>query len=136
MCAGRGRPGMRLRLTRSERKTEVECMVDRIRTKILTALRLCLSVQFVVPLDTVKELLPALGVPDVLNTDVHPLLDVAVADDLVDDDANSAGGHVVDDTSAAIRAVLRQTIIPAITAKLRTHGSTCGACPFAAQHSP
>lgn len=55
----------------------------------------------VVPLDTVKEFLPALGVPDVLNTDIHPLLDVAVADNLVDDDTDSTRSHVVDDTSPA-----------------------------------
>ncbi len=57
----------------------------------------------VVGLDTVKELLPALRLPDVLNTDVNALLDVAVADDLVDDDTNSARGHVVDDASPSAR---------------------------------
>ena len=68
---------------------------------LLTALLLRRDMCFVVPLDTVKELLPALRVPDVLNTDVHPLLDVTVADDLVDDDANGAGSNIVDDTSPA-----------------------------------
>ena len=71
---------------------------------MLTALRLRLNVRLVVPLDTVKELLPALRVPDVLNTDVHSLLDVAVADDLVDDDTHRTGGNVVDDTSAPVVA--------------------------------
>ena len=55
--------------------------------------------RIVVRLDSVKELLPALRVPDVLHADVDALLNVAVADDLVDDDADSAGGHVVNDTS-------------------------------------
>ena len=57
--------------------------------------------RIVVPLDTVKELLPALRVLDVLHTDVYTLLDVTVADDLVDNDADSVGGDVVDNTSAA-----------------------------------
>ena len=55
--------------------------------------------RLVVPLDAVEELLPALRVPDVLNPEVDTLLDVTVADDLVNDDTDCAGGHVVDDTS-------------------------------------
>ena len=65
----------------------------------LTALRLRSGVQIVVALHTVEELLPALRVPDVLNPEVDTLLDVTVADNLVDDDSDSAGGNVVDDAS-------------------------------------
>ena len=66
-----------------------------------TALGLRLKVSSLVALNTVEELLPALRVPDVLHADVHPLLEVAVADDLVDDDTDGVWGDVVDDTGPA-----------------------------------
>jgi hypothetical protein len=62
-----------------------------------------LDVRQVVGLDTVEELLTALRVLDVLKTDVHTLLDVAVAHDLVHDDADSVWCNVVDDAGAAER---------------------------------
>ena len=71
----------------------------------LTALRLRSSMRIVVGLDPVKELLPAFRVPDVLDPDVYALLDVPVADNLVNDDTDGAGGYVIYNTSAAARRV-------------------------------
>ena len=67
----------------------------------LTAFLLGSYMRIMVPLDTIKELLSTLRVPDVLNTDIHPFLNVAIADDLVDNDTNGRGGDVVDDTGPA-----------------------------------
>lgn len=54
-----------------------------------------------VPLDTIQELLSALRMSDVLNSDIHPLLDVAVSNDLVDDDTDGVWCYIVDDTGAS-----------------------------------
>jgi hypothetical protein len=68
----------------------------------LTALLLRLDVRLVVPLHAVEELLPALGVPDVLDAEVDALLNVAVPDDLVHNDTDGGGRHVVDDACPAV----------------------------------
>ena len=70
-----------------------------------TTLRLGLRMKIMVLLDTVKELLSALRVSNVLNTDVHSLLDVAVADDFVHDNTNGGRSYVVDNPCASGRGV-------------------------------
>ena len=74
----------------------------KLLARLLTALLPSLLVKLRVLLDTSKELLTALGMSDVLNTDVNTLFDIAVADDLVDNDTDSGGGDVVDDASSPV----------------------------------
>lgn len=63
---------------------------------------LCLSLLLSVALNTVDELSPALGVVDVLDANVDSLLEVAVADLLVDDDTEGGPGDVVDNTGLTV----------------------------------
>lgn len=68
----------------------------------LLAIRLRLLLLLRVRLHAVDELLSAAAVTDVLGTDVDALLDVAVADLPVEDDADGVLGDVVDDAGLAV----------------------------------
>jgi hypothetical protein len=52
-----------------------------------------------IELNTVQEFLTTLGVSNVFNTDINTLFNVAVTNDLVNDDTNGRLGDVVNDAS-------------------------------------
>jgi len=47
----------------------------------------------------------------VLNANVHALFNVAIADDLVDDDANGMGGDIVHDTSPSVLKLVGHALL-------------------------
>jgi hypothetical protein len=101
----RGRAGTRRSETRSVgRASQHVHGLDEQRVG-RTAGLLRLHVRGVVRLHAVEELLSALRVLDVLDADVHALLDVPVADDLVHDDAHSVWCDVVHDARAPVDRV-------------------------------
>jgi hypothetical protein len=75
------------------------------------ALLLGLSSPLSVGLDAVDEFFSGARVVDVLDTDVDALLHVAVADLLVEDDADGRLGHVVDDARLAVVDFVHHTLL-------------------------
>ena len=72
---------------------------------------LCSPLLLSVGLDTVDEFLSALGVLDVLNADVHTLLNISVSDELVEDDSKGRLCDVVDNTSLTMVDLVGHTIV-------------------------
>ena len=67
----------------------------------LTSLLLRVYTNLAVLFHALKELLAALRMTNVLNTDVHALFNVAVADNLVDNHTNGVRSDVVYNASSA-----------------------------------
>ena len=74
-------------------------------------LSLGFSLQSSVGLDSVQEFLTTSRVLDVLDSQVNSLLDVSVADDLVDDNTNGRLGNVVDNTSLTVVVLVWHTLL-------------------------
>ena len=123
----RGSTGTRLRATRSGPTDQN--FLTQLRRNYPTTGFFSLSTDGSVPLYSVQELLPASRVPDVLDPDVHPLLNVSVANNLVDNDTNSARGDIVDDAGSTV--VMCESYVIRREISRRTHGSICVAYPFA-----
>ena len=75
------------------------------------ALLLGLALLLGVGLDADDELLAGAGEADVLDAEVDALLDVAVADLLVDDDTDGGLGHVVNDTSLSVEVLVAACVL-------------------------
>jgi len=64
-----------------------------------------------VGLDATYEIFARAALADVFEADVDALLDVAVADSSVEDDANGGLGNVVDDTGLAVVDLVGHTLL-------------------------
>ena len=72
--------------------------------------------------------------PDVLYPDVYSLLDVTVADNLIDDDTDGTRGDIVDNASSTVATYKSCVVRSKISG--RTRGSICVAYPSAGLRWP
>ena len=70
-----------------------------------------LSLPDLVGVDSVKEILPALGVLDVLNTDVDSLGEDLATDTFVHNDSDCSLGHVEDTSSLSVVGLVGHTLL-------------------------
>ena len=70
-----------------------------------------LSLPDLVGVDSVKEILPALGVLDVLHTDVHSLGEDLATDTFVDNNTDGSLGHVEDTSSLTVVGLVWHTLL-------------------------
>ena len=77
----------------------------------LASFLLGLRPRLLVALHALNELLPALGMADVLDSDIDALLDVAVSDNLVDDNTNGMRSDVVYNASAPMVEFMGHTLL-------------------------
>ena len=99
--AARGRPGTRFMEIFSATPQRINQRSLRDKVRRLTALLLGLLGGHSVGLDTGQEVLARVGVADVLDSEVHALLNVSVANNLLHEDTDGAGGDIVYNSSSA-----------------------------------
>jgi hypothetical protein len=80
---------------------------QRLRTSLLLGLLLL----FTVELDSVQEVISALGVLDVLDSQIDSLLNLAVSHSLVDQYLDSSWLHAKDDSSSAVVVLVWHTLL-------------------------
>jgi hypothetical protein len=79
---------------------------EEIHTILLLGLNMCIMVA----LHPVQKLLTTFRVPHMFHTEVDPLLDVTVANDLVNDDTDSIWGDVVHNAGSSVDSTFSKAV--------------------------
>jgi len=66
-----------------------------------------------------------------LYADIDTLLNVTIADNLVNNDTDSPRRHIIDNTSSSTGTMVSRAA--EASQREHTHGNTCGAYPFVGQ---